>query len=209
MTDESPAAPVSERRAARAANRPERKERGVWSYVAAGVSGGLLVIVLAIAVAVIIVPWLSGSTALTVLTASMEPKLPPGTLVVVKPVDASEIRIGDVVTYQPNSGVAEYITHRVVSVSRSTNGGIAFITKGDNNADPDPAPVTAPQVMGRVWYSLPWIGTLNTALGGGGKAWIVIVVAVLLFAYAGWQFIGAIFDRKPKAKSSSGATPAE
>jgi signal peptidase len=181
------------------------KERGVWSYVLAGLSGGVLLIVVGLAVAVIIVPWVTGSTALTVLTRSMEPAYPPGTLVIVQPVQPNDISIGDAITYQIEPGVPEYITHRVIAVSRSTAGDLSFTTQGDNNAEPDAAAVLADQVQGRVWYSLPWIGWLNNAVGGGGKTWLVIGLAVLLFAYAGWQFIGALFSRR--SKSDTPATP--
>jgi len=187
------------------------KEKSVWAYLAAGVSGGLLLVVVAIAALVIVVPWLTNSTPLTVLTRSMEPAYPPGTLVIVQPAEPEEIRIGDVITYQIAPGVPEYITHRVVAVSSSTSGAITFTTKGDNNGVADENPVIAEQVMGRVWYSLPWIGWLNNAVGGGGKTWLVIGLAVLLFAYAGWQFIGGLFDRKSKQKAEptagSPATP--
>jgi signal peptidase len=185
---------------------PKSRERGFWSYLLAGVSAGLLLIVVGIAVLVIIVPWATNSTALTVLTRSMEPVYPPGTLVIVQPVSAQDIRIGDPITYQIRSGEAEYVTHRVVAISRSTLGELSFTTKGDNNAVADKAPVVPDQIQGRVWYSLPWIGWLNNAVGGGGKSWLVIGLAVLLFGYAGWQFIGSLFDRK---KKSQPAAPAE
>ena len=187
----------------------ERRERGVWSYIAAGISAGLLLIVAGIAVAVIVVPWVTGSVPLTVLTRSMEPSLPPGTLVVVQPVAPSSIAIGDVITYQVKSGEAEYITHRVIAISSSTGGDTTFTTQGDNNAEPDGTPVIADQVMGRVWYSVPWIGWLNNAVGGGGKTWLVVGLAVLLFAYAGWQFIGGLFRRRKDADEKDAQVPAQ
>lgn len=187
----------------------ERRERGVWSYIVAGISGGLLLVITGIAVAVIIVPWVTNSTALTVLTRSMEPSYPPGTLVIVQPVNPNQISINDVITYQLTPGVPEYVTHRVIAVSRSTGGELSFTTKGDNNGAADATPVASEQVMGRVWYSLPWIGWLNNAVGGGGKTWLVIGLAVLLFAYAGWQFIGGLFNRRGKDKAEPVAASAD
>jgi len=128
----------------------------------------------------------------------MEPSYPVGPLVIVKPTNTKDILIGDVITYQPEAGKAEYITHRVVSIARATDGTETFVTKGDNNASPDDKPIVEGQVMGAVWYSLPWIGYVNNALGGEGKSWWVIGLAVLLFGYAGWQFIGALVTRSPK-----------
>ena len=43
-------------------------------------------------------------------------------------------------------------------------------------------------------------------IGGGGKTWLVIGLAVLLFGYAGWQFIGGLFDRKSKKQEQADST---
>ncbi len=204
--------PTSPRRAARAATATPPKEKSVWQYLLTGISTALLLIVIGIAVLVIVIPMVTGSTPRTVLTESMEPKLPPGTLVIDKPVKPEDVRIGDVVTYQLASDQDLFVTHRVVSISRATDGSITFVTKGDNNSTPDTAPVTAVQLSsgGRVWYSLPWIGYLNNAVGGSGKSWLVIGAAVLLFGYAGWQFMSGLFERKPKqAKAAEPAEPVE
>lgn len=198
---------MSARREARAAREAAgRKEKSVWQYLLAGLSAGLLLIVVALGLLVIVVPMVTGSTPRTVLTSSMVPALPPGTLVIVQPTDAQDVHIGDVVTYQLVSGQDVFVTHRVISIARSTSGETTFITKGDNNAAPDPDPVLPVQLEagGRVWYSLPWIGWLNNAVGGAGKSWLVIGAAVLLFGYAGWQFIGGLFDSRSKRR-----TPAE
>jgi len=151
----------------------------------------------------------TGAVALTVLTPSMEPIYPPGTLVVVQKVSPEDIRIGDDITYQIESGKPDLITHRVTAISRTTSGELSFTTQGINNGTADP-PVQAVQVQGRVWYSLPWIGWVNNAVGGGGKTWLVIGLAVVLFAYAGWQFIGGLFDRKKSQQPAvAPADPAE
>ena len=198
---------MSARREARAAREAEAKtEKSVWHYLAAGISGGLLLLVVIVGVLVIIVPMLTGSTPLTVLTSSMRPTYPEGTLIIVQPTDPQQLRIGDAITYQQESGVATYVTHRIVSISQSTDGSTAFITKGDNNPSPDRAPVTEPQVVGKVWYSLPWIGYLNNAVGGGERSWIVVGLAILLFGYAGWQFIGSLRQKRPKAATSASDT---
>ncbi len=194
---------MSARREARAAReQTTTKEKSLWHYLAAGISAGLLLLVVTIGVLVIIVPMLTGSTPLTVLTSSMRPTYPEGTLVIVKPTDAQDLRIGDPITYQQESGRAVYITHRIVSISRSTDGTTTFITKGDNNPSPDREPVMDVQVVGKVWYSLPWIGYLNNAVGGGDRSWIVIGLAVLLFGYAGWQFIGSLRGKRAKQAES-------
>lgn len=157
--------------------------RAVLHAVALGLSTGMLVIVAGLAVVLIVIPKATGSTPLTVLTQSMEPTLPPGTLLVVRPTPLEDIRIGDVVTYQIVSGQPAVISHRVVAVESSSDGARTFVLKGDNNAEPDSSPVTAAQVRGVVWYSIPEVGYVNQ-LVNGSRGWLIPVVAGILLAYS-------------------------
>ena len=68
----------------------------------------------------VLLPRMAGATPYTVLTGSMTPNLPPGTLVVVRPVDAGTIGTDSVITYQLASGEPEVVTHRVVARSGRT-----------------------------------------------------------------------------------------
>ncbi|CAN5333330.1 hypothetical protein BH11ACT2_BH11ACT2_14850 [soil metagenome] len=174
--------------------------RGILYWISVGLSAGLLGLIVLLGIAVIGIPALSGATALTVLTQSMEPTYPPGTLVIVRPIATRDIRIGDAVTYQIESGKPEVVTHRVVAIATTTKGVTTLTTKGDNNDLPDPRPVTAAQVKGTVWYAVPYIGYVNSAIGGANKGWIVPVVAVALFLYAGWMFAGGLAARRRRRR---------
>ena len=105
----------------------------------------------------------------------------PGGLV--RPVDPADIRVGDVVTYQIRSGVPGVISHRVVGITVGAEGR-TFRLKGDANAEPDRDAVVEGQVMGEVWYSVPWLGRLNTGVSAGARAWLVPAVGVALLGYA-------------------------
>lgn len=174
------------------AKRTAPVERGPLHYIGLGLSGALLLLVIALAVIVIVIPRASGSIPLTVLTGSMAPGLPPGTLIVVQPVDVDDLAVGDVITYQIRSGDPAVITHRVIAINASTTGERTFETKGDNNSDADPDPVSAIQVQGKVWYSVPLVGFANNAVNGENRAWIVPGIAVLLIAYAGYMIASGV-----------------
>ncbi|MBT1666612.1 signal peptidase I [Curtobacterium flaccumfaciens] len=161
---------------------PRSGWRAVVHAVVLGLSTGLLLLVAALAVVLIVVPKATGSMPLTVLTQSMEPTLPPGTLLVVRPTPIDDIRVGDVVTYQIVSGQPAVVSHRVVSVSSSSDGERTFVLKGDNNAEADPAPVTAVQIRGVVWYSVPEIGIVNQVVNGS-RGWLIPAVAGVLLTY--------------------------
>ena len=168
------------------------KTRGIWHYLGVGLSAGLLAFVLLIGILVIVVPAATGSTPMTVLTSSMEPTYPPGTLIIVKPIESRDIRIGDAITYQIESGQEAVVTHRVIAITNSTDGSMTFTTQGDNNGAPDAAAVIPDQLKGKVWYSVPWIGYLNNLVNGSNRGWIVPTIAIGLFLYAGYMITSAL-----------------
>jgi signal peptidase len=143
----------------------------------------------------------SGGTALTVLTSSMAPAYPPGTLIVTRPTPVDDIRVGDVLTYQIESGKPAVISHRVTTRSVSTDGDTTFVTKGDNNAVADADAVRAVQVKGTLWYAIPYLGWVNTAVSGESRGILVPVVAGSLFAYAAWVFVSALRARRARRRN--------
>jgi signal peptidase len=193
MSDDlQPVAPAKQAKPAK-----KDKEPGFLHYVGVALSVALLLAVVALGAILIVIPKLAGATPLTVLTSSMEPGLPPGTLIIVKPVEPDDIKIGDVVTYQIRSGEPDVITHRVIGID-ALGAEKRFIFQGDNNAAPDAELVRAVQIQGKLWYSVPYAGFVNNAVNGENKSWIVYVIAGLLLAYAAWMIVSGIFGRKKK-----------
>jgi signal peptidase len=154
-----------------------RRKRSIWSTVASGALTVLLIGLVALVAAVTVVPRAIGAVPLTVLTGSMEPALAPGDLVVVRPTPTDDIRVGDVITFQPVSDDPTLVTHRVIGLTVGSGGVTGFTTQGDaNNAADDP--IVADQVKGRVAYSVPWIGHLTSA-GWGPQVAAVAGVGLL------------------------------
>ena len=173
-------------------SRRAARSRGLLYYIGLGLSAGLLAFLAVIGALVVLIPALTGSTPMTILTGSMQPTYPPGTLIIVQPVAPEDIVIGDPITYQIESGKPEVVTHRVVAIA-ATGTEVTFITKGDNNAVADATPVRPEQVRGTVWYAVPYIGYVNTIVNGDNRSWIVPLSAIALFAYAGWMFASGIW----------------
>jgi signal peptidase len=174
------------------------KKRGVGHYIGLGLSGALLLIVIALALVLIVVPKMAGATPLTVLTQSMEPGYPPGTLIFVRPVKADDIRIGDVITYQIQSGEPAVISHRVIAINSGADGSETFVLRGDNNTTADPAAVIPAQVKGRLWYAVPFVGWANSVVNGANRSWIVDAIAGLFLAYAGYMIASGIYAATKK-----------
>jgi signal peptidase I len=162
---------------------------------------------------------------LPILSNSMAPGMPVGSLVVVKPTmgldaadvihtldhdsiravnDATHVGVGDVIAFQPNPSDPTTIVHRITSVIVHADGTRDFTTKGDNNAVAD-EPVHDYQVRGKAWYHVPYLGYVNTFLNAdsGHHAVAVGIIAVIGYAWAAvllFRALGGRRRRRPEAE---------
>ncbi len=205
MTAVSPSRRAEELESRRAYRASRPRERSLLHYLGVSLSASLLVLLLGIAVAVVALPAVVGGSAMTVLTQSMEPHLPPGTLVVIKPTPVDEIAVGDVITYQIRSGEPAVVSHRVISKTYA-DGELTFITQGDNNPGVDPEPVQPVQIRGTLWYSLPLLGWVNSALHGSDRSAVVAIAAGGLFLYAAGSVVSAARDKRRRRAAAGTET---
>ncbi|RVW05625.1 signal peptidase I [Rhodococcus xishaensis] len=184
-------------------------DTGVWGWVKSIVSWLVLLALVGILALTIVIPRIAGATPFTVLTGSMVPTYPPGTLIVVKPEDPVALEAGDVITFQKESGNPEVVTHRIVMVRQNSQGERTFVTQGDANPVRDTNPVVPEQVRGKVWYSVPYMGHVNTLITGQQRELMVTVVVGALLIYAGSMFIGAARDRSRQKDQPEQEQPEE
>jgi signal peptidase len=102
-------------------------------------------------------PELGGSTRYAmVIGKSMLPTLHSGDLVLLH--SSQAYQVGEIIGFlDPN--IHAIIVHRIIS---SANG--QYITKGDNNRDPDVYSSTNPDILGKVWFRAPLLGNLIAAI---------------------------------------------
>lgn len=158
----------------------------------------------AVITAAVLVPRLGGGTPYTILSGSMRPALPPGAMVVVRPVEPDEVRVGDVITYQLRSGEPEVVTHRVVTVGVNGEGERVFRTQGDANEIADAAWVRPAQVMGVQWYDVPHLGRVTQVLDGAERQLALTVVVAFLLVYAVAMFGSDLRDRRLQRADRAG-----
>lgn len=182
-------------------------DRTVRRFVFHVLSWLLTFLLLLVLTAAVLIPRLAGATPFTVLTSSMEPSLPPGTLVVARPTAPEDIEIGDVVTFQIESGKAQVVTHRVIGVRPGRDGKPEFLTQGDANRVADEGWRPAGSVRGVVWYSVPKLGYVNNVVTGHQRQLAVHVVAGGLGLYALGLFAGAARDRRREKHRHPLSTP--
>ena len=124
-----------------------------------------------------LVPKVAGYSEYVVVTGSMEPAVPVGSLVFVKEADPKSLEEGDIISYS-RGGSGAVITHRVVK-NDTENGEI--ITKGDSNEAEDLEPVKYDFVLGKVEHQIPGLGAPARAAGTlPGK---IAMAAVLIAGY--------------------------
>lgn len=175
--------------------------------VGLGIGAGLLALTVLLAIVAVLVPAVTGAQTYTVLTRSMEPGYPPGTYLVVRPTPIEDIAVGDVITYQLESGESAVVTHRVTSIELASDGERRLVTKGDNNAVADPEPVRPVQIRGVLWYAVPYLGWA-TGLRGEDAAGVWIPVAAgLVFCYAAVMAGGWAVDRRRAVRNGGTARP--
>jgi signal peptidase len=87
----------------------------------------------------------------------MVPTLRIGSVAVDRPVAASSVRVGDVITFSDPYVPNRLVTHRVVRIFH-TRKGTAYRTKGDANSSRDPWTIRLPDRVGRVQFSVPVVG---------------------------------------------------
>lgn len=162
--------------------------RRIATWIGRAALLGLVSLIAFAATVLVLVPRATHGVALTVLTGSMTPKIPVGSVVVDRPVDPGTLKVGDIATYQKVAGKAEYVTHRIIKIDTSKSP-VLFTFKGDANRGPDALPVPATAIRGKVWFHLPYLGALREGLRTKGG--VSGVAMLLLLAYAVSQLVGA------------------
>ncbi len=91
---------------------------------------------------------------------SMAPTLNQGDLLIMRQVSADSVDVGDIIQFR---GEDKYVLHRVIA-AEGTGPNRVFITKGDANPAPDPRPVLAEAVTGKVLFYIPKVGNAGTGV---------------------------------------------
>ena len=113
----------------------------------------------------------------TVLSGSMEPAIKTGSVVMVKPSD--QYKIGEIVTFGPNTKTRPPTTHRVIDIEERGNVR-SFITQGDANNAPDARAVRQYEIIGKTVLSVPYAGYAVAAAQKPYGFILIIVVPALL-----------------------------
>lgn len=159
-----------------------------------------LALALVIALAVVsFAPRAFGYMSFAVLSGSMEPELPVGSMVFVHQVDPTDIAVGDNATYYRSDGAV--VTHQVyeidpVAQTISTQGIANKNADGTITHDAEQTPFS--RVIGIVSFCVPYLGFVNaycTTMPG-----LLVVVAVLALLVAASIVLDRMVPDEPAGK---------
>ena len=84
-----------------------------------------------------------------------------GSLILVKEVDPSTLKAGDIITFmsQDTNSFGETITHKIRTLTTDAEGNPGFVTYGTTTGVDDETIVTYPYVLGKYSSAIPGLGT--------------------------------------------------
>jgi len=130
-----------------------------------------------------------------VVTGSMQPTIPIGSLVVTEQLPAGQLQAGDIIVFPNPNDPKLTIVHRIVWLSHDQSGDVLVRTKGDYNALPDQWTIKKPASAeaDRVIDILPGAGTAAGYLQTIGF-WGLVVLLVGVIGYYGIRKVREILD---------------
>ena len=168
---------------------------GLLIYVPAlcSVIGTLMLLVVIAATIPLTVPNFMGYEIFNVVSGSMEPTIPVGSIIYVKEIDPVEIESGDIIAFQSGDSV---IMHRVTQ-NKVVEG--TFTTKGDANNGEDMNDVPYDNLIGIVVKHVPILGQLLILFGStfGRVCMVCFAACGAVLNILGGRFRDAIeYERK-------------
>lgn len=150
---------------------------------AATVAGAVVVIVLLVAT---IGPRLLPYRTFTVLSGSMEPTIPVGSMIFDREIAAADLARGDVVTFHPPGQPDKLVSHRIVRVEETKQGAF-LVTRGDANGVADDWRIPAEGRGLRYEFHVPYLGyVVGGLLTPVGRLVALTLAALWLGGLALW-----------------------
>lgn len=128
-----------------------------------------------------------------------------GSLVVVRPLDPSDVRVGMAIVFVPDDDRL-LVTHRVVKVVDGPSG-LSFRTQGDASATADPQPVPARAVRGRAAWAVPKLGRLVRWLAWPRGFLVLVVLPALVLGISEARARGATRRNAAAPPDAQSANP--
>lgn len=159
----------------------------------------LIVILSLLLAAVLVMKLIFHAEMKTVLSGSMEPDLPVGSVLLIIPAEYDDINIGDDITFVRDESL-KLVTHRVIEKNDDEK---TITTKGIANNTRD-APTSYENVVGKVRLCIPLVG--NAVLWLSSPKGIIITVTAIVSLIILSLLIRYLFLSKPENETEEKKT---
>ena len=153
----------------------------------------IVIIIMLILAVLLIGVRIFGYTPYSVLSPSMTPKYPVGALVYIHEIEPKDIVVGDDITFVFDESLL-VVTHQVVEIDENHE---YFTTKGLANDSNDGNPVYYPNILGKVYFSIPYLGYVSDVVTS--PIGLIISVGLILI----WIIIIYMVNQAKKNKEIS------
>lgn len=142
----------------------------------------ILLVLIGVLIGFSLLPIKNNFKVMSVMSGSMEPTLPVGSLIVVKP--SSEYKVGEIITFLPLNAKTkkENVTHRISMIDESS-GNEFFQTKGDANKDPDEENITQDRIIGKFEFKILYLGYILSYVKTLPGLLIIIFIPSIIIVY--------------------------
>jgi signal peptidase len=166
---------ASSRAAPGLAGQARKPTSGRWpSRWLAALAAVFVVAVLLVTLGPLVLPY----KVLTVKSSSMEPTIPAGSVIFLRPAPPEDVEPGDVITFERPDRPGQLVTHRVVVIVEGS-GGRTFITQGDANPAVDGWSVPGTRAGWRYAFHIPYLGYVLAALSSIPGRLALVILPVL------------------------------
>ena len=186
--------------------------RTLAARLANGVTSVVVVVVM-LGCAAWLLPTAFGYERYVITGGSMSGTFEKGSIAFEEKVPVEQLRVGDVITYQPpaDSGTSSLVTHRIVGIRPGEDGRALLRTKGDANDSIDPwrfSLTGSSQPVVR--HTVPYVGYGFIALADRDVRMLVIgVPAALIALFALRDLVRALRPRRSTDAAAVAAVPTQ
>ena len=139
----------------------------------------IIIVIMVVIAGLLFVPRIFGYETFAVISGSMEPNIPVGSIVYSKECTMDDLQVGDSITFKLSDNTI--VTHRIYQID---NDGL-ITTKGDANEVEDATKISIDNIIGKVGFTLPFLGYISvyakTPLGIAMACAVVFVILLLNF----------------------------
>lgn len=149
------------------------RKKGNALSVILNIEGIVIIVAVLLIMIPLFLPRIMGYQTFNVISGSMEPNVPVGSLVLAKKITPQDVQTGDIIVFRRGGSV---VTHRVVENQKEEQ---QFITKGDANDSKDLQPIPYSDLVGIVKHHYARIGALMGFFSTlAGKILLIALVAI-------------------------------